>query len=143
MAAYGSSLAALWPLAVAAAVIIAFDWYNDKQRAKRFGQTREFEIRDGQATSMPGQFKALSDEWQRIIKGIEEVTGGIVKDLPKIGIQVRRDGEAFRVFIADQLLGTFKTIEEASQAALHAALKGADWGIQDFEVTFTILRNRL
>jgi TP901 family phage tail tape measure protein len=126
--AMGGSIAALWPLAVAAAVIIAVDWYNDKQRNKRFTDVGSFGVVDGERRpgGFVGETGKLVEAWEETLDAIEELTGGVVESLPEISLQIRRDGKAVRAYVEGALLGTFKDLGTAAAAALRHALKFAD-----------------
>ncbi|MEM7048912.1 MAG: phage tail tape measure protein [Acidobacteriota bacterium] len=109
--------------AIAFAAIVALD--SASQRHK-FGAETTFGVSGGERSrSAFGQRHAIVDAWEETLDAIEDLTGGIVQDLPEIAIKIRNDGETVRVYLRGQYIGWFKTVEEAMQFALQEGLREA------------------
>ena len=117
-----------------AAVGIAFAAFfaaveiNRAKRRHGYSNLGEFSVTQGSRGRRPMGEGAneIFDSIESVLDAVEELTRGVVADLPELALRVRRDGEGVRVYVADQFLGWFKTMEEALDNGLRMALQGAN-----------------
>lgn len=108
-------------LAVFALIYEGVDKIIKKHKARRYGTQLTFDFGDFSQT-MDDAGNSIVEALHDLISGIEEALNISIDDLAEIGIHVRNDGEAFKVFFKGVLVDTYGTLDEALEEALRLAI---------------------
>lgn len=112
--------------AIAFAAIVALDAAADRHK---FSAPISYGISGGEEqvnTGLNSAAPAVLDSVRQVVDAIEDITGGLVETLPEIAVKIRNDGETVRVYLRGELIGWFKTVEEALDFAISQAFQEAD-----------------
>jgi hypothetical protein len=121
----GGALGALAIVGVTAAFAYWAHTEAAKKAAKRwFGVA---EVREGwNAIFGSAEVVNFTTQFRDKIREIFTAIGGVMSSLPEITVDVRATGKEFRSFVEGQLVGIFKTYEEAFSAAALKAIEQSD-----------------
>lgn len=128
---YSAAGGALGAVAIVG-VVAAFAAWASSQAAKRQAQAwfEAARIGEGLGTVMGApwseELQKAAQQWRDQIRSIMQRIGAEISTFPAISIDVRGSGKEFRAKIQEQVIGLFRTYEEAMQAAILAALKQVD-----------------
>lgn len=132
----GSSLAMVaWAAIAVAAVLAISNAIRKHADAVKYGTSVIVEsisdIDGAVGASVRGRKQqtggAIADGIKGILLALQQASGALIDDLPRIEMKIRNDGKLFSVWIGDHFLGQFKKAEEAVKAAAIAAFRDADF----------------
>lgn len=124
-----------WAAIAGAAAVVAFAVWNkhrmDHARDSNYDTMAQISI--GTTGVIAGAGGKLSERAQEILAGMKSVidalessSGVLIEAMGAVSVQVRHDKKAFKAMLDGELLGVFKTQEEAIVAAMRAAILRAD-----------------
>lgn len=124
-----------WIAIAGAAAVVAFAVWNkhrmdhardssyDTQAQLYIGSNSRIAGAGGKLTERAGEILAAM---QSVVDALEGSTGVFIESMGAVAVQVRHDKKAFRAMLDGELIGVFKTQEEAIVAAMRASILRAD-----------------
>lgn len=108
-------------LGIFAIIYDVVDKIIEKRKTQKFGTQLSFDLGDG-SQAWDDQGNEIIKSIQDLIAGIEEALDISIDDLAEIGLKVRNDGEAFKLYFKGVLIDTYGSLDEALQEALRIAI---------------------
>lgn len=121
-----------WAAVAIAAIAALSNAFQKSQQAKRYDTSVGYSMKDG---SMYGGAygpkaektgAAILTAMGGLVDSIQQSTGVLLGGINQASIQVRHDGKAFKAIVNAEVLGVFKTAEEAVIAAVKAMFTQGD-----------------
>lgn len=106
-------------IAVVAGVAAYMKHQSSKRRGEKYGTAAWYDMSGGEwggklDQTGPAAMKAMSDLFQ----GMQEVTGSGIVDMKRALVAIKNNKEGFRAIVGGEIIGYFKTFEEAMLAAV-------------------------
>lgn len=127
----GGGSTALYAVAAMAAVVAIAKWSNDQNSKKIYGTTAGGSMQDGQFTgSWSGKLDQTGPQVWNALKGLVEAiqqgTGALLSGINQAQIKIRNDKKFFEAVVNNEVIGRFRTAEEAIVAAAKAMFTKGD-----------------
>lgn len=104
---------------------------------KPFGQQPSIGSAQADVNNLTSLGQQFTSAIQTFLENFEKTTGSLITNLPNISVLLSQDGKSYAVTVSGVVLGFFKDLTSATNAAINAALKnatfsGLDQGIADY-----------